>query len=91
MANKEVKIQTTFQLKDDEYMRKLTNMKKELKLAEEQVKTSAKQINAFGNNIKDLGAKQQALNKAIDANKQVMAKYNEGILKNTEKLEANSI
>ena len=51
--NKETTIGVNFKLKDDEYMRKLSNMKKELKLAEEQVKTSEKQINNFGNKIKD--------------------------------------
>jgi phage-related tail protein len=90
MADNVVKrVSTIFTIKDDGFNKSLSDINKQMKLTQSEIKLAGERVNSFGGNTDDLKYKQEALAKQISNVKDKMALYSKSIDDNNNNLNKN--
>lgn len=86
---KEGKVSVTYVVNSSEYNKNIADMKKNMQLLNQQIKTSANEVNTYGKNIDSLKKQQTNINNALEQSKKIMTSYEQALSKNNNTLEKN--
>lgn len=90
MADNVIKrVSTIFTVKDDGFNQSLTNINKQMKLTQSEIKLAGERFKAFGGNTDDLKSKQDALSQQIANVRDKINLYNKSLEETPKKLEDN--